>query len=222
MSINVVCPGCKKRYTVSEKFAGQKGPCPHCKTILSIPGIDEQVVVHAPEGAGPKDSAGRAVIQPILREETRFSAQNAAIVGGSVVLVLALALLLRAAEDDARRMLARVGAVVLAPPLVLAGYTFLRNSELEPYRGQDLYIRVAACAAAYAFLWGAYAWIAWVWEVPHFEIWQLLVIGVPAVLAGGFAAYASLDLDYLVGIVHYGLYLIVTVLLSFVASVQVF
>jgi hypothetical protein len=115
-----------------------------------------------------------------------------------------------------------LGAVVLAPPLVLGGYAFLRNSELEPYRGRELALRVAACAATYAVLWGAYAWISW-WFLDgksSFEVWQLLVLAVLATFAGGFAAYASLDLDYTVGLVHYGLYLIVTVLLVFVAGIQ--
>jgi hypothetical protein len=207
---------------VSEKFAGQQGPCPNCKTILNIPKKEEEVVIHAPEAAGPKDSKGQAVLKPILREETRFSTNWAVGVAGVVLTALLGAWLLRSVAGSMPVVVGALGAILLAPPLVLAGYTFLRNSELEPYRGSELWIRVAACAGVYAVLWGAYAWVAWVWEVERFEIWQLLVAGVIAVFAGGFAAFASLDLDFLVGMIHYSLYLIVTVLLSYIANLKVF
>jgi cation transport ATPase len=225
MPINVVCPGCKKRYTVSEKFAGQQGPCPNCKTILNIPRKEDEVVIHAPEDAMPKDSKGHSVIVPILREETRFSVQWALAIAGTILVAFVAALMVRFVSLDkaGKLMIGAFGAILMAPPLVWAGYTFLRDSELEPYRGKDLWIRVAACAAAYAAIWGAYAWIGWMWEVKtHFEIWQMVVIGILAVAGGAFAAFASFDLDFLVGSVHYGFYLIVTVALAYLAKLNPF
>ena len=106
--------------------------------------------------------------------------------------------------------------------MVWAGYSFLRDSELEPYRGNELLFRVAGCAAAYAALWGAYAYVQWQLFAPDPEIWQVLVLGVGAALAGGFAALAAFDLDYLVGLVHYGMYLVVTVLLGWIAGLKFF
>ena len=46
-----------------------------------------------------------------------------------------------------------IGLLLVSPVLVVAAYTFLRDDELEPYRGLPLLIRSAACAAAYAVLW---------------------------------------------------------------------
>jgi hypothetical protein len=109
-----------------------------------------------------------------------------------------------------------LGALALAPPLVLGGYTFLRNSELEPYRGKELALRVAICALVYAFLWGVYAWLRHF--LGPFETMHLVYVAPPIILAGGFAAFASLELEYLSGVIHYGLYLIVTVLLRVVAG----
>ena len=37
MAITIVCPGCHKRFSVSDNFAGQSGPCPKCKTVIKIP-----------------------------------------------------------------------------------------------------------------------------------------------------------------------------------------
>jgi hypothetical protein len=222
MPIHIICPGCKKRYTVSEKFAGQKGPCPNCKTVLTIPAKEDEVVIHAPEDALPKDSKGRSVLQPILREETKFSLPWLLGILGAILVAIIGALLARGLTASIPWVVGGLGAIILAPPLVWAGYSFLQSSELEPYRGQELWIRVGACAAAYVAIWGAYVWIGWMWEVKTLEVWQMVVAATLAMLAGGFAAFASLDLEYLVGIVHYGLYLIVSAMLAYLANLKVF
>jgi hypothetical protein len=224
MPISVVCPGCKKRFSVSEKFAGQEGPCPKCKEKIKIPELADQVVVHAPEDAGPKDKKGRSISKPILREETRFSPKIAAAIAGGALVVLVLAIILRAGEGESvSPVILAFGALLLAPPLVLGGYSFLRNDELEPYRGKELLVRALSCGAAYAFLWGVYWWVPWALELEGgFQIMQLLYIFPPLVMAGGFAAFASLDLDYSMGLIHYGFYLLVTAALCFVMGVPLF
>ena len=220
MPINIVCPGCKKRFSVSEKFAGKEGPCPNCKAVIKVPEKEEEVMVHAPEGAGPKDSEGRAVIAPIMREETKFSPKIAIGVGVGVLVVFVLAFFVRG-EDAPHAMILVFGALALGPALAFAGYTFLQNDELEPYRGQELLIRVLACGAAYAFLWGVYWWIQWTLEI-EFTATSMIYVLPPLVLAGGFAALASLEMDYLVGMLHYSFYLVVTALLCFITNVPLF
>jgi len=111
-----------------------------------------------------------------------------------------------------------IAAVILAA----GGSTRLgRPKQLEPYRGKELYIRVLACSAVYAALWGVFVFIPTVLEI-EFTSTQLLIVTVPFVLAGAFAAYASFDLEYLTGIMHYGLYLIVTVLTRVAAGLDAF
>ena len=218
MAIQVVCPGCKKRFAVSDKFAGKKGPCPKCKTVIKIPEATEEVVVHAPEDFGPKDSAGRAVLKPIAREETKVSLiLTIGIVLGAIVAVV-VALLLRQSEDVSTVILG-VGAVLLAGPLVWSGYAFLRDSETEPFRGQELWIRVAACAVAYAALWGIVAFVIYyLFDNDPLEVVQTVFIVPVMVGIGAFAAYASLDLDFGVAALHYGFYLLVTVGLRLIAG----
>lgn len=222
MPLTVVCPGCKKRFTVSEKFAGQKGPCPKCKFEITIPALGDQVVVHAPESGTLKDSKGQAVSKPILREETRFSPKVAAGIGAAVLVVLVLAVILRRGPDSEPipGIIPFLGALLFAPPLAYGGYTFLRNDELEPYTGKDLLIRVLACAGSYAFLWGAFWFVSS--QLGPFDITQLVYILPPFVFAGAFAAYASLDLDYMIGLVHYGFYLLVTGGLALFIGVEMF
>jgi hypothetical protein len=223
MPINVVCPGCKKRFSVSEKFAGQQGPCPKCKTVIQIPALEEQVVVHAPEDALPKDSKGRSVVMPVLREESRFSLQFAVLIGFGVLLLFGLAAIVGRSYEQANVpiFLQGLAALALGPALAMAGYSFLRNDELQPYSGPELWLRAGACGVAYAVLWGAYAWIQYMWEI-DFDVTWLVYVVPPLILAGGFVAFASLDLDYLSGLMHYGLYLLVTVLLRLSAGMTAF
>src|SRR5205823_1655709 len=94
MAIDVVCTACKTRFQVSEKFAGKSGPCPKCKATIKIPEKAQEVVIHAPEVSGPKDSKGQAVLKPISRTEVRLqTTQIVAIVGATVVVLIAAAIL---------------------------------------------------------------------------------------------------------------------------------
>ena len=212
MPINIVCPGCKKRFSVSEKFAGKQGPCPKCKTVIEIPALEDEVVIHGPEAAGLKDSKGRAIVEPIMREETAVSTRGIVGIGVFIVVVFGIAFGLRVYDGDVPFFIKLLGAISLAPPLVLGGYTFLRNDELEAFRGKELAIRVLVCSAVYAGLWGVFVFVPWVLGI-EFTSYQL-AFAVPFVLVGAFSAFASFDLEYMTGILHYGLYVIVTVLID--------
>ncbi|MCL4202534.1 MAG: hypothetical protein KJ000_08555 [Pirellulaceae bacterium] len=218
MAINVVCPGCKKRFSVDDKFAGKQGPCPKCKTVIKVPDKTEEVVIHEPESFGPKDTKGRAVLKPIARKEAKFSPVLAAVAGISSLLVLVAAWMLR---GQASPLLLGIGALVLAPPLAWSGYAFLRDDEYEPFRGRELWVRVGACSLVYALLWGLIPLIAGYGlrldelELIHMAFLAPLLIGL-----GAFTAYASLDFDFGVGALHYGLYLTVTVVLRLVLGLS--
>src|SRR5689334_1178417 len=98
MSISVVCPGCKVRFNVNEKFAGKKGPCPKCKVVITIPmPVQDEIKIHAPEefASGGKDKTGRPVNKPIARVETKVKPMGLAIVVAGVVIVLAGSVVLR-------------------------------------------------------------------------------------------------------------------------------
>jgi hypothetical protein len=247
MPIDVTCTGCKTRFQVSDKFAGKKGPCPKCKTVIQVPDKTEQVVVHAPEHSGPKDSKGRAVLKPIARQETRFTPLRIGAIVGVIVAVLGGAVALRvmyppksievrAAQSNrpaVKKMVREVplvwmalGAVVIAPVLAFGGYSFLRDDELEPLSGKELWVRVAICSAVYAVLWGAYYGlkISPVMELKPGETpdpMMMLVAVLPMVLIGGSAGFASMNLTYATGMVHYGFYLVVSVLLRLVIGLGI-
>lgn len=217
MPIDVTCTGCKTRFKVSDQFAGKKGPCPKCKAIISVPAASEQVVIHAPDQFGPKDSSGRSVLKPIFREETAVSLPVVIATVVTVVLVLAAAFWIRSAYKDPSTtpiLMMALGAVALAPPVIWSGYAFLRDAELAPHRGMSLLVRVLICSAIYAALWGGHMAIkSSLFEGKPLQSYDLLYVVPPLVVAGGFTSFVSLELSFGIGVLHYSFYLLVTVLL---------
>jgi hypothetical protein len=221
MPISVVCPGCHKRFSVSEKFAGKKGPCPKCKTVIKVPDKSDEVVVHTPDQFGPKGVSGRAVLKPIARAEVKFSIPWAIAIAAAFIILLIGAWVLRSPEGNVPTIVLALGAVLLAPPLVFAGYTFLRDDELEPHRGKGLLLRVAICSVVYAGLWGGITLIAnYLFEGEAVEVYHMVWIVPFMVGIGGFASFASLDLDFLMASVHYGLYLVLTIALRLIMGLD--
>jgi hypothetical protein len=213
MPISVVCPGCKARFSVSDKFAGKKGPCPKCKAQIVVPAAPvEEVKIHVPEvfASGGKDSKGRAVSKPILREEMKV---KPLVIGGIVTAVVAMfvvAVLLRNTEN--KLPIIAAGLLVISPPLAAAGYTFLREDELEPYRGRSLFVRSTLCGLAYIALWGLFM------PLPAYglltgEAWQWVFVAPVFISIGAAAAWACLDLDFGSAAMHYSFYVLVTVAL---------
>lgn len=251
MPINVVCPGCHSRWSVSDKFAGKQGPCPKCKTVMTIPKASEEVKIHAPDDyGGAKSTTGKLVLKPIAREVVKLNTNWVLAIGAAALITAGLAYILgRAFREEVAptvtpvttqekpdptappaltrqpeatqegptyrstvpTILLAAGALGLAIPLVLAAYSFLRDDEMEGYRGKELLIRAAICGVVYALLWGGF-WLMGEFGVEHTPVFW--VFAGPVVFAiGGAAAYFALDLDFTSAVMHYAFYLVITVLL---------
>jgi hypothetical protein len=220
MPIAVVCPGCKVRFSVSEKFAGKRGPCPKCKAIILVPTVSApEVKIAEPEqyASAGKDSQGRPVSKPIARKETKFRLRAALQIFGVVLAVFVVAWVIGRIPNTAilKTFLVALGLLAVSPPLVIAGYSFLHEPELEPYSGKPLWIRGLICASIYAVLWGVFMLIP-----ADFidEVWQWIVVAPVFIGLGAVAAWSTLDLDYGSGSVHYMFYLIATLSLRAAAG----
>jgi hypothetical protein len=221
MSIIVVCPGCLKSFKVSDKFAGRTGPCPSCKRTLKVPEKSEEVTVHAPEAfaGGGRSTSGKLVIEPVAFQPTKLEPVKAALIVAAVLVVLALTWVGGRTGLFQSLLASTAGLLVVSPLLVVAAYTILRNDELEPYRGQALYLRSALCALAYVALWGLFALLA-ARGVIFGELWIWLFVVPPFAVAGGLFAMASLDLDFGDAVFHYGFYLVATLILRWAAGMK--
>lgn len=219
MPIRVTCTKCHARFDVSEQHAGKEGPCPKCKSTIKIPKANEQVVIHAPEDAGPKDSTGKLVLKPIRRTETSLTAIQWTVIAVTIVGFIALALFVRMSypeKDTIPIWMMAIGALALAPATTLAGYSFMRDQELGVYIGTELWARVGGCSVAYAF-----TWLAMPLMYYTFDGYNMLSIGagVAAMIgAGGAIGMLALDFDYLMGCVHYGMFLGCCILMRVIAG----
>lgn len=228
MAIQVICPNpkCLTRFKVADKFAGQKGPCPKCKTVITIPKKEEEVVIHAPEHseAGAVGAGGRHALKTYKRKDTKFQPLIFTTVIASVLVALLIALVLRSTDKgNVNIWILVAGAMVFGPPLSWAGYTFLRDPELEAYSGVPVLIRSLACGLVYALLWWVFAFLGGRFFGPDamtkgLEIWQMVVLIIPVFAAGTLAAFASFDLDPGSAFFHCAMYFAVTVILRLVAA----
>lgn len=219
MPIQVVCPGCKGRFTVSDQFAGRTGPCPKCKQSITIPApAAKAVTIHEPEApAASSQGSGRAPLAPITSTERPVSTLQFVVVAVGAVACLIFTLLARVAwqPGQAPQWALAAAAVLLAFPCAAIGYRITRNRELEPYRGRSLAIRVTICALVYAALWGVRALVP---AEMTTEMWQWLYVAPIFFGIGGLASHAAFDLALGEAVAHFSLYVLVTATLRWLAG----
>ncbi len=221
MAIRVTCAKCHTRFNVSDKFAGKEGPCPKCKTKIKIPAKDEQVVVHEPEMTGPKTQTGQAVLNPIRRKEVKLTGVHITLIVGLILAYLFCALIFNFTFPDKHLFpdwILWVSAIAMAPPICMAAYFMLRDQELAGYVGKELWVRVLVCSVIYAILWIAmplgYFAFSDSYETGSW-VFALLIMAA----GGGGAGMLCFDIDYLMGLVHYGLYLGLCILGRIIAGI---
>lgn len=218
MAITVTCPNCLKRFSVSDKFAGKSGPCPSCQKTIKVPEKADEVVIHAPEDAAPKDSKGRSILKPIRRTEVKLSMPVILAVSLTSLVVFGLALGL-GLSGGAPPLLLGIAAVVLAGPLVYIGYWFLHDDELDSFRGRELWIRCGVCAVLFAAAWAIYAYVPAYLNDGEPPTGLQIAMLVPVMIAlGATASVLSLELEVLQGMLHYAFYLGITLLLAWLAG----
>ncbi|MEX2188104.1 MAG: hypothetical protein WD875_14960 [Pirellulales bacterium] len=220
MPIPVTCPSCHARFQVSDKFAGKKGPCPKCKKPITIPKLEQQVKIDDRAHGGTKDASGKLVLKPIQRTETKLSKVALGGIVAGVVAAFALAFVIGQMYDDKTDipwLLLAPGALVIAPPLAIAAYSFLRNDELEPHRGMDVILRALGCSVGYVALWLAYyALVPDEYRRLGDEPIMAAIVIAPFLIIGGIIALVSFDLDVGNAVMHYMVYVIVCILLALV------
>ena len=222
MAIQVTCPHCLKRFQVSDKFAGKTGPCPSCKKDIKVPDASEEVVIHAPDDGAPKDRQGVSILKPLKRTETDVTRKGKIITFSAILVAVAAAVGLRMGMETIPVYILAMGALFLAPPLVWSGYSFVRDSELEPYVGPDLRNRVVILSVILAALWLVYVFVpSYVMEYDSPEEMSYLWFGIIfAVMVGlgSLASVATFDLEPLNGLTLAGLYFIVSVVLALISG----
>ena len=221
MPISVTCPGCLSRFTVSDKYAGQKGPCPKCKKDLIVPDKSQEVVIHAPE-IGPKDSKGVSVLKPLKRAEFKLSTREIIVASVLTVLSLGLAVFARVGFPEPPVLLCVLGVLSLAFPLAWVGYSFFHDDELEEYSGKERSTRVGICALIFAVTWGVYWFLAYYFgnkTLADVEPIPFAIFLAVMFVFGTLGSLVAMDLDFGQAVLHFSMYFGVTLLLAMIAGV---
>ena len=222
MPISVTCPGCLSRFTVSDKYAGKKGPCPKCKKDLIVPDKSQEVVIHAPE-IGPKDSKGVSVLKPLKRAEFKLSTFEIIVASVVTVLALGLAIFGRVGFSEPPIFLSALGVVALAFPLAWVGYSFFHDDELEEYSGKERSARVGVCALIFAVTWGLYWFLAFYMgnkTLADVDSIQFAIFLGTMFVVGTLGSMAAMELDFGQALLHFSMYFAVTFLLAIISGVQ--
>jgi len=217
MPILVVCPGCRKRFQVSDQFAGRTGPCPHCKATIRIPTPEQEVKIQVPEPVSKVASSGgeHLVIRPIAHRDMKWRVGVAAAIAGGWLAILLVGYLAQGILIGSL-LLRGIGLLLVSPLLVIGGYAFLRDDEFEPYRGRPLRIRAGILTLVFVLLWGVYGFV--VKGGVGGELWTWFVVVPPFVVIGALAAHACLDLDFDNAFMLYGFYVVATIVLGWAAG----
>ncbi len=211
------------RFDVKEKFAGKKGPCPKCKKEITIPAAEEQVVIHAPADASPKDSKGVSVLKPIERKEFKVGKLTAILCGVAITLIISVAFGFRIASVAPPVWLLVVGALVLAPPIVMLGYTFFRDDELEGYDGQEYWIRTAICSVLFAATWLIYTGLAYYFEFDSLAEIDTTTMAIYVAVMFGIGlgiSLVSFELEVFQAFLHYAAYFAICFILAMIMGVE--
>jgi len=222
MPIPVTCPGCLTRFTVSDKYAGKSGPCPKCKKQLIVPDKAQEVVIHAPETQGPKESKGVAVLKPLKRAEFKLSQIELIVAAVLTVLSIGWAVFGRTGFSVPPWWMSAIGIVSLAFPVAWLGYTFFHDDELAEYSGKERLVRVGVCAAVFAVTWGLY-WFLAVYLgnkiLADVDTTQFAIFIIVMFVVGTLGSLASMELEVGQSLMHYSMFFGATFLLALLMGV---
>lgn len=225
MAIIVTCPGCHKSFSVKDEFGGRKGPCPKCKTIITIPMPDKKVTVHGGEAfeTGGTNAKGEFVLKPIKRRENIFRPKTFAIIAGTTLLLFLLTWLLGGILQKFP-IVAYIGLILLTPPLVYAPYFFLRDTEaIEDLSKSELITRTILCSVIYLAFWTVYIFFAPALVNAFDALFSYMtwpVAALPLLIVGGILASFLFDLEVADGYIHTVFYAVFTVLLFWTAGLN--
>ena len=187
MPLHVICPGCLKRFQVSVRFAGLKGPCPNCATIISIP--KESVKIHGIDNIGTgkgKGSKHNDLLHPFPRLNVDLEPVQVGRYALIVLSVLLLTFVLGCIPmyNVLRLMVGTAGLCFVAFPLTLFGYRVLLDREqIFVLTGTELYSRIGIVATGYVILWCGFE---------YFLVTSQANVFISTLYFGAFAVLATL------------------------------
>ncbi|MBA62551.1 MAG: hypothetical protein CMJ76_09325 [Planctomycetaceae bacterium] len=205
MAIDVICTGCHKRFQVSEQFAGQKGPCPGCKTMIEIPNLEDIVVVHERETT---KTGAPARIDSIKRQKTTVNKSEFILAVAAFSMGLIVALITRFTLSEANQhpgmLLAISAGCLLGIGTSLLGYIVLRGQDTEIRNDRKTIIKGCLVGVLYTFFWRLQELITSGVLTPDGNIILpgVIILVITLVVIASFVPMAVFEFEYTQGLVH--------------------
>lgn len=226
MAITVTCPGCHKKFVVSEKFAGKSGPCKYCKTIIHIPNevpAAEKVVIHGGQtfSSGGKNAQGKLVLKPLERSEKKFNRVRAIIITAGILgALLATFILGKVFNLNENFLIAAAGLCVVTPLIVGGLYPLVKKDEmLESIHGFDFYWRTGVISVVYAGMWGALSYLMYIGTLSSQTPTMWAICTIALVLFGIFMCMCFYELEWGNAAFHTLAFVCVTLFLRYLAGI---
>lgn len=226
MAITVTCPGCHKKFVVSEKFAGKSGPCKYCKTIIHIPKevpAAEKVVIHGGDSfsSGGKNAEGKLVLKPLERGVKKFNSVRALLVTiGILGALLATFIVGKTINLNENFLIASAGLCVVTPMIVGGLYPLVKKDEmLESIHGFDFYWRTGVISIVYAGMWGILSYLMYTRTLTPQAPTMWAICSIALTLFGIFMCMCFYELEWGNAAFHTLAFICVTLLLRYLAGI---
>mgnify|MGYP001212443752 CR=1 FL=1 len=225
MAIDVICSGCLKRFQVSDQFAGRSGPCPGCKTIITIPTLEDQVIIEEPEHK-PGSPGAHTKIDGITRRAGFFQRFEIITLCTLFATAAVVALLTRTLQSESGGVLTfttgtlfGLGLVVVSLASNLLGYGVLKDSEIESFDRRTAIIRSAITAAIYCFI--ALAFVVATLLLDHHDDSRTLILAIVGVACFAIASFAPMvlyEMELIQGALHVAVMIFMSTLFCLLAD----
>ncbi|MDR2643192.1 MAG: hypothetical protein LBC74_10400 [Planctomycetaceae bacterium] len=212
-----------KRFKVSDKFAGMKGPCPNCKTIINIP--KSSVKIHGAEeidtgkNTTGTNTSGHPILKPISRLDVGFDVKEAKIYLLATLGIFLFTFLVGFIVP--RGLILNIIGIfvlcVIAFPISLFGYQLLRDrEELFMLTGTNLYKTTGTCATVYAVVWIVFEIFLWYMRVDYIFVWvYFAAFAMFAIVLG----HAILDINFGNSVFHFLIFFFIVLLLRGIINI---
>ncbi len=210
MAIDVICPGCHKRFQVSDQFAGKKGPCPACKTMIEIPKLEDVVVIHERERTA---SGVPAKLDSIRRKSTTAGKAELVLATGTLIggLVLTMVGRIQLAEVDPNPafLIKLLAGGLLGISSSVLGHIVLRGQDDGSVYDRKTILVSSAVGLAYTVAWRLQVLIS---DVVLVQDGNIILPGV-VILAIAFTVISTFlpmfvfEFEFQEGLIHVALFI---------------
>lgn len=227
MSITVTCPGCHKKFVVSEKFAGKSGPCKYCKTIIKIPNevpAAEKVVIHGGDtfSSGGKNAEGKLVLKPLERSVKKFNRVRAIIITAGILGALLATFILGKFVDLNQNWLIAAAVLCVVTPVLVGGlYPLVKKDEmLESIHGVDFYKRTGIISLVYIAMWGSVMYLIHIGTLSSQTITMWVICSIVLAAFGAFMCMCFYELEWGNATFHTLAFILATLFLLYLAGMD--